>query len=138
MDSLLVGAKLLILLLVHSPLYRNFILLFLIWFLLEDYQIFDGVAGFFVFSQQLLIVFFQIQIQKVNDCPLGLEPPPSGARNKRKASMKIRSNPHATIPTRSGSLDIRQNFFIKFFISEIPFILVGKQGLSERKINLTR
>ncbi len=51
-----------------------------------------GVAGFFVFSQQLLICYFRLGYVRVNDCLAGLKPY-TGARNRKMATVKIRSNP---------------------------------------------
>ncbi len=49
----------------------------------------DKVAGFFVFSYIRMRGYFRLDKVKVNECHVGLEPP-AGARNRRKATVKIR------------------------------------------------
>ncbi len=48
---------------------------------------------FLAFSHIRMKVYFRLGKVRVNECPAGLEPQ-SGARNKRKSTVKIRKKRH--------------------------------------------
>ncbi len=62
---------------------------------------FGGVAGFFVFSQQLLTGQFRLSQVRVKDCPAGLQPP-QALKIGEKLVGKCELTRHATKPTRSS------------------------------------
>ena len=72
----------------------------------------NKVAGFIVFSQQLLKGYFRLGQVNVNDCPAGLENMPAWARNRRKAAVKIRRN----LQLCFLSIILKFCYYIIFFI----------------------
>ena len=59
------------------------------------------IVGFFVFSHIRMVSYYRLGLLRVNDCPAWLENRPrrvrAWARNRRKATLKIRRNPSLLI-----------------------------------------